>query len=114
MEYFLLKSYGLRLGYQFLRDSVGLTVGFGLRWRGRVLIDYAWGMSNTLGDTQRISLTYRFAGVPASLRGRQRQHLLDTTPGQAEPHQEESAPIEVPPNQAAPSARPEGLPGWIY
>ena len=114
-EYFLLKSYGLRLGYQFLRDSVGLTVGFGLRWRGRVLIDYAWGMSNTLGDTQRISLTYRFAGVPASIRGRQRQQrLLDTTPGEAEPSREQSSPIEIPPNKAAPSVRPEGLPGWIY
>ena len=45
-EYFLLKSYGLRLGYQFLRDSVGLTVGFGLRWRGRILIDRATGQTS--------------------------------------------------------------------
>ena len=35
LEYFLLKSYGVRVGYQFLRDQVGLTAGFGLRWRSR-------------------------------------------------------------------------------
>ena len=41
LEYFWVKTYGLRLGYEAHRDEAGLTVGFGLRWRGRFLLEYA-------------------------------------------------------------------------
>ena len=116
MEYFWLKSYGLRLGYQFLRDSMGLTFGFGLRWRGRIVFDYAWGMSNSLSDTQRFTVTYRFGGVTPADRARQRQPAQETEPLQEQLRiNEESSPtIELPTSRPAPREQSQGVPGWIY
>jgi hypothetical protein len=116
LEYFWQKSYGLRLGYQFMRDSLGLTVGFGLRWRGRVVFDYAWGMAGALSDTQRFTVSYRFGGVTPIVRGRQRQPAQDTSPLQEQLriNEETSPTIELPASRPAPRERSQGVPGWIY
>jgi hypothetical protein len=117
LEYFWIKSFGVRMGYQFLQDSMGLTVGFGLRWRGRITFDYAWGMANSLNDTQRFTVSYRFGGVTAAARGRQRQPAQETEPLEEQLKiNEESAPtIDLPATRpAAPRDRPQGVPGWIY
>ena len=116
LEYFWQKSFGVRLGYQFLRDSLGLTIGFGLRWRGRVVFDYSWGMSNSLSDTQRFTVTYRFGGVTPAARARQRQPAQETEPlhEQLRINEETSPTIELTPSRPAPSERPQGVPGWIY
>jgi hypothetical protein len=67
VEYFWIKSYGLRMGYQFNRpDQGGLTMGFGYRWKGRVMIDYAYDLGDLLGNAQRVTVSYRFGGVPSS------------------------------------------------
>ena len=117
LEYFWQKSYGLRMGYQFLRDAPGLTIGFGLRWRGRIVFDYAWGMAGSLSDTQRFTVSYRFGGVSATARGRQRQPARDVSPLEERLRiNEESTPtIELPPQRRQPQRdRVQGVPGWIY
>ncbi|MCX5794770.1 MAG: PorV/PorQ family protein [Elusimicrobia bacterium] len=116
LEYFWQKSFGVRMGYQFLRDSLGLTMGFGLRWRGRVVFDYAWGMGGALSDTQRFTFSYRFGGVTPTARARQRQPAQDTSPLQEQLRiNEETYPtIELPATRPAPRERPQGVPGWIY
>lgn len=116
LEYFWIKSFGVRMGYQFLRDSLGLTVGFGLRWRGRIVFDYAWGMANSLSDTQRFTISYRFGGVTPTARSRQRQPAQETEPlrDQLRFNEESSPTIELPTSRPAPRDRPQGVPGWIY
>jgi hypothetical protein len=117
LEYFWQKSYGLRMGYQFLRDAPGLTVGFGLRWRGRIVFDYAWGMAGAMSDTQRFTVSYRFGGVSATARGRQRQPARDVSPLEERLRiDEDSTPtIELPPQRRQPPRdRVQGVPGWIY
>lgn len=116
MEYFWLKSYGLRLGYQFNRDTLGLTAGFGLRWRGRILIDYAWVMGDGLSDAHRVTVSYRFGGVAPSARGRARRPFIETVP---EREQLRNLEQEKPIIETAPAPRPRrsrdaGVPGWIY
>jgi hypothetical protein len=118
VEYFWLKSFGVRMGYQFFRDSLGLTMGFGLRWREQFIFDYAWGMADTLGDTQRITLTYRFGGVTAATRSRQRQppQETDSLQEQLPSHnsEEQSPTIELPSQRPSQRNQGEGVPGWIY
>ncbi|OGS40639.1 MAG: hypothetical protein A2506_00555 [Elusimicrobia bacterium RIFOXYD12_FULL_66_9] len=118
VEYFWLKSYGFRLGYQFHHaDSAGLTTGFGLRWKGRVLFDYAWALGDTFGNAHRFTVTYRFGGVPPSVRGRQRRPFIEARPErrQMEGLDEKQPTVEdVPRPRAVPRDRPQGVPGWIY
>lgn len=117
LEYFWLKSYGFRLGYQFHRgDSAGLTAGFGLRWKGRILFDYAWALGNSFGNTHRFTVTYRFGGVPPSVRGRQRRPFIEAAPEREQIRGLEDRSIEsdVPRPRASPRDRPQGVPGWIY
>ena len=116
IEYFWLKTYGLRMGYQFLRDSLGLTVGVGLRWRGRVMFDFSWGLSNTLSDATRISISYRFGGVTPTVRSRQRRPFMETAP-EREPARtvpETSPTLDTLPSSAPSRERSGGIPGWIY
>ncbi|OGR96920.1 MAG: hypothetical protein A2V88_11540, partial [Elusimicrobia bacterium RBG_16_66_12] len=116
-EYFWLKSYGFRLGYQFHRgDSAGLTAGFGLRWKGRVLFDYAWALGDSFGNAHRFTVTYRFGGVPPSVRGRQRRPFIEAAPEREQIRGLEDKRIESdsPRPRAAPRDRPQGVPGWIY
>ncbi|MEK7381688.1 MAG: PorV/PorQ family protein, partial [Elusimicrobiota bacterium] len=118
LEYFWLKSYGFRLGYQFHRgDAVGLTTGFGLRWKGRILFDYAWALGDSFGNAHRVTLTYRFAGVPPSVRGRQRRPFIEAAPERERMRGlEEKKPAEsdIPRPRAVPRDRSQGVPGWIY
>jgi hypothetical protein len=118
LEYFLLKSYGVRIGYQFLRDQVGLTAGFGLRWRSRILVDYAWSMSNSMHDQQRFTISYRFGGVAPSQRARERRPFIESMPDrdQLREHLDEKTPEAEPaprPRETPREDRP-GVPGWIY
>lgn len=121
LEYFLFKSYGARLGYQFLRDSVGLTAGFGFRWRSRILLDYAWQMGSGLSDSHRFTVSYRFGGVAPARRARQRRPFIDadTLPDRERIREtiDEKQPEDEPVRRPRPvprEDRPSGVPGWIY
>ncbi len=118
LEYFWVKTYGVRVGYQIHREDAGLTMGFGLRWKGRFLLDYAWGLGKTLSDQHRITVSYRFGGVPPSLRGRQRRPFIESVPERERLHDiEERQPqySDPPPRpRAVPRERTSGVPGWIY
>ncbi len=118
VEYFWLKSYGLRIGYRFNYGSQGgLTMGFGYRWKGRVLIDYAYDLGDLLGNAQRVTVAYRFGGVPPSVRGRQRRPFIETSPEHEEmPDLEQRRPAtdDIPRPRAVPRERLQGAPGWIY
>lgn len=120
-ESFWQKNYGLRLGYQFNRDSLGLTLGFGLRWRGRVLFDYAWLMGQGLSDSHRFTISYRFAGADLSERGRQYRPVIKDFPTDGTSPlilQESPAAQEPLPRPAKKSPPPKKLatplPEWIY
>ncbi len=118
LEYFWVKTYGVRLGYQIHREEAGLTMGFGLRWKGRFLLDYAWGLGKILSDQHRITVSYRFGGVPPSLRGRQRRPFIESVPerGQLRNIEERQPQYSDPPPRprAVPRERTSGVPGWIY
>ncbi|HEX4049102.1 MAG TPA: PorV/PorQ family protein [Elusimicrobiota bacterium] len=118
VEYFWLKTYGVRMGYQFNdAEQGGLTIGVGYRWKGRVLFDYAYDLGDVLGNAQRVTLSYRFGGVPPSVRGRQRRPFIETAPEHEEiPDLDEKQPVPDEPPQPRPIPResPQGAPGWIY
>lgn len=118
LEYFWLRSYGLRLGYQFNRDALGLTAGFGLRWRGRFLLDYAWLMGDGLRDSHRVTVSYRFGGVAPSARARQRRPYIETVPEKEQLRgiEQEKPIMDSPPPRprSRPRERSQGVPGWIY
>jgi hypothetical protein len=118
VEYFLQRSYGLRLGYQFFRDTVGLTAGVGLRWRSRVLFDYAFALGRSLSDMHRFTVSYRFGGVAPATRSRARRPFIQTAPERTPIEGiEERVPAAEPPPRPRPlprDERPSGVPGWIY
>lgn len=117
LEYFLQRTYGARLGYQFLRDTLGLTMGLGYRWRARFLIDYAWVMGRELGDSHRITLSYRFGGVAPSARARARRPYIESVPSREQLRDNlERQPETTEPRRPRPLPRDErpGVPGWIY
>jgi len=118
MEYFWVKTYGMRLGYQIHREDAGLTLGFGLRWKGRFLFDYAWGLAKALSDQHRITVSYRFGGVPPSQRGRQRRPFIESIPEREQLRNREDRQPEFseprPRPRAVPRERSTGVPGWIY
>lgn len=119
VEYFWMGTYGLRLGYQFRRgDQGGLTMGLGLRWKGRVLVDYAYDLGDPLGNGQRVTLSYRFGGVRPSLRARRRRPFVRSEPEHEEmPDLEQRRPfVDQTPSRAQPVPRESerGAPGWIY
>lgn len=118
VEYFWVKTYGVRLGYQIHREDAGLTVGFGLRWKGRFLLDYAWGLGRTLSDQHRITVSYRFGGVPPSQRGRQRRPFIESVPERDQlrniEDQQPQFTEPAPRPRAVPRERTTGVPGWIY
>lgn len=116
MEYFLQRMYGARLGYQFHRDDGGLTIGLGLRWKGRWLIDYGWALGGDLGATHRFTFTYRFGGVPPSQRARARRPFIESVPerDQLRDLPERQPEIEPAVRPRVPRERSGGVPGWIY
>lgn len=117
-EYFWVRTYGVRLGYQLHREDAGLTAGFGLRWKGRYLLDYAWGLGKTLSDQHRVTFAYRFGGVTPLERGRRRRPYIESVPEREQLRGiEDRRPQlgEPPPRpRAAPREKPAGVPGWIY
>ena len=119
LEYFWLKTCGLRLGYQFHQDSGALTVGLGLRWKSQILIDYAWAMSQTLNDSHRVTLTWRFDPVAPGSRG-VGHPFIETGPDREQLRgiNEQRPEIEPPlpperPFRRSPQPQ-EGVPGWVY
>ena len=119
VEYFWLKSYGVRLGYRINEgDQGGLTIGVGYRWKGRVLFDYAYDLGDLLGNAQRVTVSYRFGGVTPSVRGRQRRPYIETSPEHEEmPDLQQKRPDssdEAPRPRAVPRDNSQGAPGWIY
>ncbi len=119
-EYFIMKTFGFRLGYQFLQDVVGFTAGFGYRWKSRIMIDYAFGYSQGVNDSHRFTVTWRFGGVNPAVRGKNRKPFMEEAPErEAEPV--ESMDQKRPTSEPAPSPRStpheaptQGVPGWIY
>ena len=118
VEYFWLKTYGVRMGYRINEgDQGGLTIGIGYRWKGRVLFDYAYDLGDLLGNAQRVTLSYRFGGVPPSVRGRQRRPFIETAPEHEDmPDLESKQPVpdETPQPRPVPRESKQGAPGWIY
>lgn len=118
LEYFWVKTYGVRIGYQIHRDDAGLTMGFGVRWKGRYLFDYSWGLGKSISDQHRITVSYRFGGVPPSQRGRQRRPFIESIPereqlrGIEEKQPQFTEPAPRP--RAVPREKSTGVPGWIY
>lgn len=115
-EYFWQRMYGVRMGYQLLRDDGGLTFGMGLRWRGRYLLDYAWALGGDLGATHRFTFTWRFGGVPPSQRARSRRPFIESVPerDQLRDLPERQPEIEPAVRPRVPRQRSGGVPGWIY
>lgn len=117
-EYLWAKSYGLRLGYQFRRgDQGGLTMGFGLRWKECVLLDYAWALADSFSAAHRLTVTYRFGGMPPSVRARQRRPFIESVPEREKLSDlDERRPVmeDIPRPRPAPRERAQGVPGWIY
>ncbi|MFA6318093.1 MAG: PorV/PorQ family protein [Elusimicrobiota bacterium] len=119
MEYFWNKMFGFRLGWQFNRQTLGLTAGLGVAWRKRFTFDYAWA-AGASGNSHRITFGYRFGGIVQSSRGRTRRPFVEISPGQESmPANAEVVPIEEKPRKKPRPAppqdvRPSGVPGWIY
>lgn len=123
LERIFRKVFAARLGYQFNRDSVGLTVGLGYRWRGRIFIDYAWASEagSRFPDTQRFTLTYRFGDVAKAARSQTRRPFIEkkieTPPEQEQIQGVDSGivPVETPAKKPKKTPRnPLAVPGWIY
>ena len=118
VEYFWLKTYGARVGYRINEgDQGGLTIGVGYRWKGRVLFDYAYDLGDLLANAQRVTLSYRFGGVPPSVRGRQRRPFIENSQEHEEMpdlEQRRPAPDETPRPRPVPRENRQGAPGWIY
>lgn len=116
LEYFWQRMYGGRIGYQFHRDDGGLTIGLGMRWKGRWLIDYGWALGGDLGATHRFTFTYRFGGVPPSQRARSRRPFIESVPERDQLRDLPDRQPEVEPavRPRVPRDRSGGVPGWIY
>ncbi|MBI5629405.1 MAG: PorV/PorQ family protein [Elusimicrobia bacterium] len=117
VEYIWLKTYAARLGYQFLRDNGGLTMGLGLRWRGRIFVDYAWSMGGDLGGTHRFTFTYRFGAAAPVQRSKPRRQRVwqPARPRLQELDDKVPEPLDSPPApRPAPREQSLGIPGWIY
>ncbi|HVA67055.1 MAG TPA: hypothetical protein VNK24_09065 [Elusimicrobiota bacterium] len=112
-------GFAFRLGYQLHQQALGLTLGFGVKWRDFSL-DYAWAMSGPLNNLQYATLGFRFGSVVSS--GRQAQPRSQnfelptgSLPNPA-PNLEQRIPVS-PPANAKPQGGPldsSGVPGWVY
>lgn len=116
VEYSAMRNYFLRLGYQIHRDIAGLTVGGGARWRG-FGVDYAWALTEAMGDLHRVSLSWRFGKVEVRTREEQRRPFIESMPEQEGLKElEEKTPEDIPakPRRPSPEKRRPSSPGWIY
>ncbi|MFA5139465.1 MAG: PorV/PorQ family protein [Elusimicrobiota bacterium] len=117
-EYMMWRTFSTRLGYQINRDLMGLTFGFGVRWRG-IHIDYAWALSETMNDIHRFGLTYRFGRVPLRRREERRRPYIESMPEREDLQDiEERVPrsFDKPeePRRNPPDREKTVAPGWIY
>ncbi len=116
VEYSAMRNYFVRLGYQIHRDIAGLTVGFGARWRG-FGVDYAWALTEAMGDLHRVGLSWRFGKVEVRTREEQRRPFIESMPEQEGLKElEEKTPEDIPfkPRRPSPEKRRPSAPGWIY
>lgn len=116
MEYVLMRSYALRLGYQLHRDLAGMTVGFGGAWRN-FRVDYGWAFNEDFSDTHRFSVTYRFGKVPAYKREFKRRPFIESMPEREDLQGlEEEVPRDLAPPRRPRRTVPQDRlpPGWIY
>jgi hypothetical protein len=115
LEYFWMRNYGMRMGYKILSDSLGLTIGFGARWHGRIMLDYAWGLSDGLSDSHRVTLSYRFGGVSAAARSRERRPDIEPVSERSDFRDlDRKKPAAQPGTKKRRTQRNDGVPGWIY
>lgn len=113
VEYLLLHICAFRAGYQLLQNSMGVTAGFGLRWKSRIFVDYAWALAtNGFNDLQRVTVTYRFGGEirPGETSGKT---LRDDGDNLSPLQNLEEQPILTTPSNAQPNQKPDVLPGWM-
>lgn len=116
-EYRAWRNYALRLGYRFNTDVSGLSVGFGVGWRG-LSLDYAWALQDDLSDVHRFSVNLRFGRFPVHKREKKRRPFIESMPEREELRDlEERTPrtLEDPrrPRRDLPDRR-RVAPGWIY
>lgn len=127
-EYWWKKTYAVRMGYEFNRAKLGVTFGFGLKWKERYLIDYSWASESQakFDNTHRFTLSYRFGGVAQGARGKVRRPFIESSLERESSNRQdpEEIPLETakprprrekPHSRPAPrEAQPAGVPGWIY
>jgi hypothetical protein len=115
-EYTMWRTFSTRLGYQFNRDLMGLTFGFGVQWRG-IHIDYAWALSEAVSDIHRFGLTYRFGRVPLRRREERRRPYIESMPEREDLQDiEERVPrsFDKPEEPRRNTPEKPAAPGWIY
>ncbi len=112
-------GFAARVGYQLHRDTLGLTLGFGVKWHDFSL-DYAWAMAGPLQDLQYATLGVRFGSVITSRKAPIRQENFELPTGNTKtPKLNLEQRIPVSPQG---SAKPpqggvldtSGVPGWVY
>jgi len=122
VEFVFFRTVALRAGYQFLQGALGLTAGVGVIFRRELSLDYAWSLATSadLGDTQRVTLSYRFGAVNMKKRGAEWASPLELNPeeqptknlNEQKIRMDNSAPASEP---ITPQSQPQqGIPGWIY
>ncbi|MDE2238290.1 MAG: hypothetical protein KGK30_10390, partial [Elusimicrobia bacterium] len=114
LEYLWMRTFAARLGYQFLQDTLGVTAGFGLRWRDRIQLDYAWAMSSGLADQHRVTLTFLFGAVAPAERARERAPVIERVPEHVPVQSLEDKVPQAEPARPRPAPESRSVPGWIY
>ncbi|MBI5244780.1 MAG: PorV/PorQ family protein [Elusimicrobia bacterium] len=118
IEYSALRMCALRLGYQLHRDLAGLTFGFGLMWRD-IGFDYAWQMTDALGDIHQFGVSWRFGKVSALTRRSPHRPFIERMPEHEDIEElEKKTPEVIEPTPRRPRKTPADkgrlAPGWIY
>ncbi len=113
-EYDLMDIVAFRAGYQFIQTSMGVTAGFGLHWKSRIYLDYAWALAtNGFNDLQRVTLSYRFGGEIRPGESHTKK-LNQNAGGNVSPLQNlEEQPIITNPGATPQNSKPNVLPGWM-
>lgn len=116
LEYQFVKSLSARIGYQVHKEIVGLTFGFGAKWKN-FGFDYGWGYAEDLGDTHRFGFSFRFGAVPIREREKPRRSFIESVPDRDELRDLERERPETYDQPKKPRRRapdPAGAPGWLY
>ncbi|MFA6028963.1 MAG: PorV/PorQ family protein [Elusimicrobiota bacterium] len=117
IEYSAMRTYSARIGYQLNRDAAGLTFGFGVLWQG-LRFDYAWALSEALGDVHRFSVTWRFGRVSQRKREVAPRPFIESMPEREDIREIEKKTPEVIEDRPRRPRRTisdnDVAPGWIY